>query len=153
MLGWSWIGNVIYSWISCGNATLGTSWKVLYIHFFVTVIWGQILRFQKSEVQRETPWRPPAAIFLFFSMGWRRVVSLSGWPRSQEPRWHCLQEMTQQLYRLHMLMFKRRKSKLRLEKVEDTAVASHLLHTLTAQGITSHNYLGAGVTSVATVQK
>lgn len=50
-------------------------------------------------------------------------------------------------------MFKWRRSKLRLEKVEDTAAASHLLHTLTAQGIISNNYLGAGITSIATVQK
>lgn len=45
------------------------------------------------------------------------------------------------------------RNKLRLEKVEDTASASHLLHILRAQGIISNNYLGAGVTTVATVQK
>lgn len=45
------------------------------------------------------------------------------------------------------------RSKLRLEKVEDTAAASHLLHILRAQGILSNNYLGAGVTTVVTVQK
>lgn len=38
-----------------------------------------------------------------------------------------------------------RRSKLRLEKVEGNATASHLLHTLIAEGIISNNYLGVGV--------
>lgn len=37
--------------------------------------------------------------------------------------------------------------------MEATAAASHLLYILTAQGIISNNYLGAGVATVATVQK
>lgn len=45
------------------------------------------------------------------------------------------------------------RSKLRLEKVEDTAAASHSLHILRAQGVISNNYFGAGVTTVATAQK
>lgn len=52
-----------------------------------------------------------------------------------------------------MLMFKCSRSKLRLGKVEGTAAASHLLHILTALAIISYNYIGAGVTTIAAVQK
>lgn len=62
-------------------------------------------------------------------------------------------ELMWHLCRLNMLMFKCSRSKLRLGKVEGTAAASHLLHILTALAIISYNYIGAGVTTIAAVQK
>lgn len=139
-------GNVIYSWISCRNAILGASWKRLDI-FLVTVIWGrQVLHHRKSG------WWPLAAIFLFLSMSWGRVVSLCWWLRCPEPRSHGLWELMWQLCGLNRLLSKWR-SELRIEKAEDHASACHFLHILTAQHITSNSYSGASVTTVTTAQK
>lgn len=146
-------GRVIYSWISCRNATLGTSRKSPCI-YFVTLIWGQILHLQKSELPEGKTLVASSCHLLVFppwdGEGHSASVDDRG-PMSQDGagsrKWRGHSGW------LTMLMFKRRRSKLRFEKVEDTAAASHLLHTLTAQGIISNNDLGAGVTTTATVQK
>lgn len=57
------------------------------------------------------------------------------------------------LYRLNVLLFKCRRSELRLERVEGTALASRLRRILTVQGIISNHCLGTGVNAIATVQK
>ena len=61
----------------------------------------------------------------------------AGWSASadgQEPRWHATWELTWELRGPSVLRCSCR-SKLRLEKVEDTAAASHLLHIQRAQGV------------------
>lgn len=147
------LGSVIYSWISCRNASLATSWKILYISF-VTVICRQILHLQKSELPEGKTLVASSCHCLVFPPrdGEGQWVSVDDrGPMNQDGmgsgRWQGSSGW------LSMLMFKRRRSKLRLEKVEDTVAAFHFLHTLTAQGVRSNNYLGTGVPSIVTVQK